>query len=409
MRITAGSLLFTALFSVIATNALEGQTFVKTQTISYVGNAPNFFSPTNFGTAMVASGGWLAALATAAPEGGPLNIPFLTRYPVFVYRYESQRWEPEAVLYEQITENVPAGFMTLSGSRIVHGIPNLTVDAFSIAGRVWSYVADPTWRREAEIRSPEPRAGAYFGSGVALEGETLAVLATGSGALTSAIYLYSFAEGTWNHVQTLAPPTPFRAFQTIAMNPNWLAAATFENSGAVFLYQRGSGGWELKQTLVPPSGGSFGGHAVAIGPDMLAVPSARETIGRIYVFKLVGESWSLTQQLDASDRTECTYLGTSISMTTHKLLVGASNACVNGMQNAGLARLYLRTGDAWTKAADFMDDTPAQGEQFAFGMAVGPSHAFMGVITSQSNFTAGKIDVYGVPADPTRHRRAMRP
>jgi hypothetical protein len=55
------------------------------------------------------------------------------------------------------------------------------------------------------------------------------------------------------------------------------------------------------------------------------------------------------------------------------------------------------------------DDTPATGEAFGEGVAVGDSDLFMNTGVSESNFTQFKIDVYVVPSDTPPRRRAVRP
>jgi hypothetical protein len=365
---------------------------VKLQTLTYNGS--------NFGAHMVASGQWFAAVANQAPSGGTFDVPFPGECcPAAVYRWTGGLWEEDSLLYRDLLESRSGVRVDLSGSRIVHGVSQVATSAGLNAGRVFTYLADPDWRFEAEVMNPEPGATTYFGWDVELEGDTLAVLAM---AGTTSIYVYRFQSDEWKHTLTLRAPGAFE----IAMNGGWIAANKVTGDGVV-LYRANGDDWEVTQTIQPPAGEAFGGSLALVGRT-LVVGSPHVAIGKVHVYGVMGEQWSLSQQLDASDRIECTYFGENVALTREKMIVGAPYACVNGMQSAGLARLYRRIDGSWVQIAQFLDETPAQNENFGQGVAVSAEHAYISGGMSETNFTLFKVDVYTVPKDQPQRRRPVR-
>lgn len=363
--------------------ASSGITIERTQTLSYEGSG--------FGRSLAVSGKWLAATLRSS------NIKCC---PAAVFEQSDSAWQPASLVYGDLPESTLNSVVRSSGSRIAQGLSNAEVSSDDNAGRVFVYVADPDWKVETEIHSPAPAEGAFFGWDVALDGETLAVSANSGSA--AAVYVYQLENGAWVLTKTLNLPWAYE----IALSGDWLAVLDVFGT-TIHIYHRSNGNWTLTQTVAPPTGETFG-SALDMDGGTIAVGSAPETIGKVFIYDLTQGQWAFSQQLDASDRTECTYLGQQIDMAYGRLLVGAQNACVNGKQGAGLARLYEKTGSVWTFVADLTDVTPEQGEWFGFAVALSWDQAFVDFLDSGSNWTTYYVSVYSVPRPSLRRQRPVR-
>ncbi len=136
--------------------------------------------------------GWSVAIdGDLAVVGAPFeNVglePAETRQgAVYVFRRDGVAWIREAKLTHRAPGSVGFGTsVAVQGDVVVVGVPGMD-EPLPDTGAVIVYRrAGGTWLLEAQLESPEPKAGAQFGHSVSVDGEIIAVGAPAPGPLSS--------------------------------------------------------------------------------------------------------------------------------------------------------------------------------------------------------------------------------
>ncbi len=111
----------------------------------------------------------------------------------------------------------------------------------------------------------------------------------------------------------------------------------------------------LQQTIPGPPQAAFGsdtavdGNTAVIGARF-DDPGGVNGAGAAYVIVRSGATWSLQQQLVASDATSGAHFGEGVAISGNTIVVGAPNARTNGTA-VGAAYVFVRTGTTWTQQA----------------------------------------------------------
>ena len=251
-----------------------------------------------------------------------------------------------------------------------------------------------TWSQQAYVKSSNPGQTDFFGSSVALSGDTLAVGATFESSDATGVD----GDGT---------------------NDN---AAS---SGAAYVFTRDGGGTWSQQAYVKASNTESGDHfgsKVALHGDTLAVGAPEEdsnatgidpadqgndgmsgvnyNAGAVYVFgRSASGIWSQQAYIKASNTDSPARFGSSLAMTDSTLAVGAyaegSNAMnVNGDQNNTLANLsgavYLFARDAsstWSQIAYVKASNTGASDNFGISVAMQNDTLAVGAPAEASNAT----------------------
>jgi FG-GAP repeat len=224
-----------------------------------------------------------------------------------------------------------AGFESgaISGGIAVAGAPGATVGMNQAQGEVYVF-SEPArgWSSESEtakLVASDGQANDYFGSAVAISGNTIVVLRGGS---APAIYVFTKPAGGWvgtvheSAELTVANPKD-DALGPVAMSGNTIvvAANSYCNcspvpSATAELFTEPTGGWTGKMTEtatltvpgVPPTIRCF--YSVAIEGPTIAATCA----GHGYVFTEPSSGWTGTVTPSATLRTPATMFTDSIAL-----------------------------------------------------------------------------------------------
>jgi hypothetical protein len=206
------------------------------------------------------------------------------------------------------------------------GSSNLSDNSVRDAGAVYVYRREASgWVFEAYLKSPRPEVDGWFGHGLAIDGDTIAV---GAG-------FEDYRDGT----------------------------TTITNGGQVHVFRRSGTTWSLEQTLGPDlvtGAGDGVGYAVALrGSRLIAgAPSGHPTVigaGAARIYTRSGSTWTLEQQIVAADPTRNDFFGSSVAIddvtaavTAPQVLHSVTNDPVSALP--GAVYVYDR-GATWTQRA----------------------------------------------------------
>ena len=158
------------------------------------------------------------------------------------------------------------------------------------------------------------------------------------------------------------------------------------DAGAVFVYVRAGTTWTLQQQLQASDGaaGDLFGSAVAISGDTIVVGAPNDDTpagadaGSAYVFVRSGTTWSEQQKLLASDGAVGNTFGSKVSISADTVLAGAPAHDAPGGLTSGAAYVYVRSGTTWSEQQELVAPDGAAGDQFGCSVAVSADTAVAG-------------------------------
>ncbi len=319
---------------------------------------------------------------------------------VYVYTRTAGLWSQQAYVKASISEALDnfGQSVALSGDTLAVGAISEASCATGIggdqtnngcgdAGAVYVYTRTAgLWSQQAYVKASNTGAGDWFGTSVALAGDTLAV-----GAL---------------HEDSCA--TGIDGDQT----NNGCGDA-----GAVYVYTRTAGLWS-QQAYVKASNTGIGdqlGQGVALAGDTLAVGALLEDscatgidgnqadnscqdAGAVYVYTRTASLWSQQAYVKASNTGAGDWFGTSVALAGDTLAVGAlhEDSCAtgidgdqtnNGCGDAGAVYVYTRTAGLWSQQAYVKASNTGIGDQLGLNVALAGDTLAVGALLEDSNAT----------------------
>ena len=282
------------------------------------------------------------------------------------------------------------------------------------------------WTQQAYLNASNTEAGDNFGWSVALSGDTLAVGALNedsggsnqtdnSASNSGAAYVFSRSGAVWSpqaYIKASNAASNDYFGTTLALDGETLAVgASGKNSsaGAAYVFSRSGVTWTEQAYLLASNteAGDMFGKGVALSGDSLAVGAPAEdgdanTIsnsGAAYVFSRSGATWTQQAYLKASNPEASDYFGISLAFSGETLAVGtyyedSSATGVNGNQTdnsaaqSGAAYVFSRSGTAWTQQAYLKASNTEAGDHFGFSLALNGDSLAVGARLEGGNGTS---------------------
>ncbi len=240
--------------------------------------------------------------------------------------------------------------------------------------------------QQAYVKASNTNAEDYFGSSMAIDGDTLVIGAIGEDS-----------NATWINTD---------------QNKNDAAYA-----GAVYIFVRNGSTWQqqayLKASNTDPL--DYFGKAVAISGDTLVVGANHEAsnaagvngdeqnndlegAGAVYIFVRNGSTWQQQAYLKASNPGENDKFGSSVAISGDTVIVGAtgedSNATgINGNQDdnsaseSGAVYVFTRSGSTWQQQAYLKASNTGLMDYFGSDVAIDGNTMLVGAPSEDSNAT----------------------
>lgn len=199
-----------------------------------------------------------------------------------------------------------------------------------------------TWVELDWLLSTNATPSEYFGTRVAVAGDTIAVSAPGWSNRQGRVYLYRDTGAGWTNIGavTAFDGSAYDSFGlAIAGAPGHLAVGSplselagigLNDEGAVYVFQQSAGFWTPTQRIRSPQPAAIAqfGIAVALDGDTLAIGAATENdiggvpSGAVYVYTLVGGQWSFIQRIDGAIVNQRAF-GLDVSLKGDVMCIGA--------------------------------------------------------------------------------------
>jgi len=247
------------------------------------------------------------------------------------------------------------------------------------------------WIQTTKLLAPDGVADDRFGQAVSVHGDLIIVgasLADVEGRSNAgAAYIYRRAGAAWNFEGKVVASDPYandRFGLAVAVSDAGVAVGAPReerqggvDQGAVYTYSFNGSSWTQNAKLIATKPGSndwFGfnlsmeGTILAIGSQNDDTPGGLDA-GSVYVFNYVNSQWMYAQTIRASDGSVGANFGSSLSLSTDILVVGAERDTIAGFGRAGSAYVFTRINNQWLQATKLVSTAPANDD--FFGSSVG--------------------------------------
>ena len=288
--------------------------------------------------------------------------------------------------------------VALLGDTLVVGA-NQDDDNGAQSGSVYIFVrSGTTWTQQQKIIANDGAMSDYFGSSLALTGDTLVVGAhrdDDKGIYSGSVYVYSSSlnsASSWSFQQKLVPDGKLSDHdhfgESIDLAGDILVIGAHGDddkglgSGSVYVFVRSGGTWEKKQKLVAEIDGADGdsfGYSVALSSETIVVGAHMDDdkgseSGSVYIFVRSDENtWTQQQKIVVDDGAWGDQFGITLALAGDKLAVGvpySDDEDGSSRLDVGTVYMYDRSGSTWTQSRKLIADSVSANAFFGSALAL---------------------------------------
>ncbi len=246
-------------------------------------------------------------------------------------------------------------------SRIASLIAVGTISLPLLAGTTSAVAANPRIMSRigtqlAELKGSDGVALDFFGSSVAISGNTAIVGAPGHAKAAGRAYVFARTPTGWAQADELKGSDTITGDffgNSVAISGNTAvvgAGQHAKNAGRAYVFTKTAAGWKQVAQLTGSdtvSGDEFG-HSVAISGKTVVVGAyAHAEAGCAYVFTKTATGWKQVAELKGSDTVAGDSFGTSVAVSGNTAVVGAEFHA-----EAGRAYVFIKTATGWKQVAE---------------------------------------------------------
>lgn len=271
-----------------------------------------------------------------------------TRNPQGIWKREA-RLVPSAPQY---LSNFGAS-VGVSEGRVVVGAPHAG-GGQADSGMVYVFGPDSggEWGQVDRLNELGGSPNALAGSDVAIDGNFLAVSAPGIIGNSGVVLTYLRQGLEWNYNGSLQAETPASQAHFgsgLAMDGTTLAVGAYgenQDQGGVYVYERVGLAYSFVKRLAPEhdQGAEEFGRDIDIDGNVLVVGARRESAnvtdgGAVYAYRRIGAVWQ-EGKLQAATGLDRDFFGTAVAISENTVWVGAVGSDEPSAENAGAVHVY---------------------------------------------------------------------
>jgi hypothetical protein len=328
-------------------------------------------------------------------------------------------------LQQKLTADVPGAndqfgcAVAISGDTALVGAWNHLVPTTSRRGAAFVFTrSGGVWSQTQELHSDTTFDDDY-GLAVALQGDTALVAAQTHGTAGppvnahGSVFVYTRSAGQFGNVQELTGNDVLSAEyfgSSVALDGDTAVvgasrhnhAGAGTGSGSAFVFTRSGGVWTQQQELWGDnvSTNDMYGVSVAVSGDMVLVGAELhwylgQPMGSAYVFTRSGTAWTQQKQLTPPDGASYDYFGQSVALVGDRALIGSSGHDHTTTNKSGACYIFTGSGANWTQEQEFAGTGTgtgsADGDGFGNAVALTSDTAVVGAYlrTGSGPDTAG--------------------
>jgi hypothetical protein len=309
-----------------------------------------------------------------------------------VTTFEGKLEAPDAAAFD-----VFGNAIAIHGDTLVVGALNKTGAAGNGQGAAYVYVkSGASWVFQQKLLPNDPATNMQFGNAVAVEHDTIVVGAwrtSGVGSFQGAAYVFKRSGTSWAQEQKLTAPDAAAGDyfgSAVAISGDTVLIGAYHEgdpplyeAGAAYVFVRSGTTWSFQQKLTHLDAAlaeNFG-VSVALQGDTAVVGAwwAAETAGRAFVFERFGISWVETHVLMGSETLPDDLFGCSIAMSGNYLIIGAyGDDSESGLLDVGSAYVFVKEFGTWHEVSRLTAQSPAEADLFGLSVAMDGDMAAVG-------------------------------
>ena len=258
-----------------------------------------------------------------------------------------------------------------------------------------------SWIQQAKLIASDGGASSTFGVSVAISGDTAIVGAQGTSLSPGSAYVFTRSGTTWTQQAKLTPSDgavdDFFGSSVAIFGNTVIVGAVFSNvgpnvdQGSAYVFTRSGTTWTQQAKLTSSDGApaNYFGNAVALGSDTALVGARRVKVGAntdqgsAYVFTRSGTVWTQQAKLTASDGISGDSFGFSVALSGDSAIVGATFADRGANVDQGAAYIFTRSGSIWTQQAALVASDGAANDLFGVSVALSGDTAIVGASSDE--------------------------
>ncbi|MBN1557262.1 MAG: tandem-95 repeat protein [Lentisphaerae bacterium] len=338
---------------------------------------------------------------SAAAGPGPTNVTFtpatnVLGYSTFTYTVADGAGGYGTGTVLVSVERIPAAMLQAADGKSydqfgwdadIHGLTALVGAPYNgtNGGAAYVFVLSglTNWAQQARLTASDGLDGDDFGMSVALHGDTAVVGASGANGYRGRVYVFTRSGSNWTETAQLAPRdlsgSDHFGISLACDGSTILAGAEGQavNRGTAYGYVWNGSVWTQQCKLFAPEGtnGDFFGCSVDIHGDTAVVgadgddPEGLQGAGAAYVFFRTGETWSHQGTLVAPSPSIHDELGCAVGVWGNWVLAGARGHDWPAT-NAGAVYAFVRNSGAWYYHQILQCDNAAYDDEAGSSVAV---------------------------------------
>lgn len=310
------------------------------------------------------------------------------------------------------------GVSLTSGGLALVPANNETVGSALHEGVAYFYMqtTSGSWGLKQTLTDSAGQANEHFGFSLAMNGTTAVVGGIGANSNRGRACVYNFVNGAWTQVATLAPSDlasgdVFGYSVAITQSTILVGAPSFSSplgggtGGAVYAFQKnGSGVWTQVQKFTSSNDVStdgFGAALAASGTNLIVTAPRLQasTTASVYLFDLVGGSWTQEQEIHPSGVGSFDGFTMSVDIAGDTAIVGAPGSTIN-THVEGIVYVIEKIAGTWAQTQQLYLGPTHMNENFGQSVAVaGNGDVLIGAPATTVGSKAGQGIAYKYVAD----------
>jgi len=253
-----------------------------------------------------------------------------------------------------------------------------------------------SWFQQAKLLPSDGAAGERFGESVAVSGD-FAIIGTphddANGASSGSAYVFQFNGSNWVQQAKLLPSDGeaneyFGSSVAISGDTAVIGTPWDDDngnaSGSAYVFQFDGSNWVQQAKLLASDGAESDlfGDSVSVSDEIALIGAWGDddngnASGSAYVFHFDGSNWVQQAKLLASDGAESDFFGNSVSISGDIAVISAHQDDDNGF-NSGSAYVFRFDGSNWVEDAKLLASDGAADDIFGTAVAVSGQGAVIG-------------------------------
>lgn len=327
---------------------------------------------------------------------------------VYIYGFNGVSWieEQQLTASDARDGDVFGDVVSVSGDRVLVGAEGVDCPAGDSCGVAYVFRFNGTeWEEEQKLTASDSNVNDRFGRSVALGDDVAIVGAYRADCVDSpteecgAAYVFRFNGIVWEEEQKLTPTIPtdeYRFGWSVAIEGDVAVVGAQDVQcdqspidfwcGAAHVFRFNGNEWGDEQRLTPSDQGDFVffGSSVSLSSDALVVGAPGtdcadgNSCGSAYVFRFDGIDWIEEQRLVPFDQDEADWFGDVVSISNDRIVVGAPVERCESDIRCGSAYIFRADETGWHQQQKLVANEREPGDWFGRSVSVSADSIVVG-------------------------------